>query len=331
MSRTSPHSNADLPPPSDRRVPRSSRGDGWNALADIEVFVFAVEAELEAMDHERIGVHRRGRKPDLALRRRLIGLIWTLTFGGMQWRIAGWLSGVPFTTLHSNFARWTRLGLWRRLGQRLALDWRLAHGDEVLPSAVVADSRSLRSAPTAWVRGIDGGKLVKDVKLFAVCDKHGSLLDLDLQPANTDDRAGTLPMLPRLAALGFQGDLLGDSGFKGAPFAAAALGHDIHVSVSPGGTREGVRGSASNPAKRDQVGGRAAVRLAQPLPSPQRRVRPRRGPLCRAYLDCDDLHHRTPARRSNPGAVRDLFAYSFLERSQQDTLLVRGWGVRGAR
>jgi hypothetical protein len=48
------------------------------------------------------------------------------------------------------------------------------------------------------VRGIDGGKLVKGVKLFAVCDKHGSLLDLELQPANTDDRAGVLPMLPRL-------------------------------------------------------------------------------------------------------------------------------------
>ena len=93
--------------------------------------------------------------------------------------------------------------------------------------------------PSAWARGIDGGKLVKGIKLFAACDKHGSLLDLELQPANTDDRAGILPTLPRLAALGFQGDLLGDSGFKGAPFAAAALEHDIHVSVSPGGTRDG--------------------------------------------------------------------------------------------
>jgi transposase len=239
MSRTDILSPADLPPPSARRVPRPNRGDGWNALADIEVFVFAVEAELEAMDRERAGVHRRGRKPDLSLRRRLIGLIWMLTFGGMQWRIAGWLSGIPFTTLHASFARWTRLGLWRRLGHRLALDWRLACGDEVLPSAVVADSRSLRSAPSAWARGIDGGKLIKGIKRFAVSDKHGSLLDLELQPANTDDRAGILPTLPRLAALGFQGALLGDSGFKGAPFAAAALEHDIQVSVSPGGTREG--------------------------------------------------------------------------------------------
>ncbi len=85
----------------------------------VEVFIFAAEAELEAMDAERVGVHRRGRKPDLELRRRVLGLIWMLTFGGMQWRIAGFLSGIPFTTLHSAFARWTRLGLWRRLGQRL--------------------------------------------------------------------------------------------------------------------------------------------------------------------------------------------------------------------
>jgi transposase len=239
MPHTDTASTADLLPPSARRLPRSYRGDGWDVLADIEVFVFAVEAELEAMDQERVGVHRRGRKPDLALRRRLIGLIRALTFGGLQWRIAGWLSGVPFTTLHSNFARWTRLGLWRRLGQRLALDWRLARGDAVLPSAVVVDSRSLRSAPSAWARGIDGGKLVKGIKLCVVCDKHGSLPDLELHPANTDDRAGALPTLPRLAALGFEGDLLGDSGFKGVSFATAALAHDIHLSVSPGGTRDG--------------------------------------------------------------------------------------------
>src|SRR5215218_10605077 len=95
MSSTGILSPVDLPPPSARRVPHPSRGDGWNILADVEVFVFAVEAELEAMDRERVGVHRRGRKPDPSLRRRLIGLIWMLTFGGMRWRIAGWLSGVP--------------------------------------------------------------------------------------------------------------------------------------------------------------------------------------------------------------------------------------------
>jgi hypothetical protein len=50
MSDTGNLSSVDLPPPSARRVPRPSRGDGWNSLADVEVFVFAIEAELEAMD-----------------------------------------------------------------------------------------------------------------------------------------------------------------------------------------------------------------------------------------------------------------------------------------
>ncbi len=56
-------------------------------------------------------------------------------------------------------------------------------------------------APTCWMRGIDGGKLIKGIKLSAVCDKHGSLLDLELAPANTDDRAGATPILPRLTEL----------------------------------------------------------------------------------------------------------------------------------
>jgi transposase len=223
-----------------RRSPRSRpRNNNWDALADINVFIAAAEAELQAMDRERSGPRRRGRKPDPDLRRRLLGLLWMLTFAGMQWRILGLLSGVPFTTLHSAFARWTRLGLWRRLGQRLAFDWRRACGDDPLPSAVVVDSRSQRSAPTCFARGIDGGKLIKGIKLYVICDKHGSLLDLELTPANVDDRAGASGMLPRLAALGFEGDLLGDSNFKGAPFALAALGYDIHVSVSPGATAEG--------------------------------------------------------------------------------------------
>src|SRR4051794_11707628 len=84
MSRTSLRSNTDLPPPSDRRVPHLNRGDGWNALADIEVFVFAVEAELEAMDRERVGVHRRGRKPDLTLRRGFVANT-SVALKGLRW------------------------------------------------------------------------------------------------------------------------------------------------------------------------------------------------------------------------------------------------------
>src|SRR3954454_1925209 len=66
MSRATCPNRADLPPPSVQRMPRPSRGDGWNTLADIEAFVFAVEAESQALDRERAGVHRRGRRLDHA-------------------------------------------------------------------------------------------------------------------------------------------------------------------------------------------------------------------------------------------------------------------------
>ena len=61
------------------RPPRSRQRNSWDALADIEVFIYAANAELEAMDAERTGVRRRGRKPDPDLRRRVLGLIWMLT------------------------------------------------------------------------------------------------------------------------------------------------------------------------------------------------------------------------------------------------------------
>ena len=98
-----------------RRIPRCRHPKAWDALADIEVFISAAEAELAAMDRERTGVHRRGRKPDPDRRRRVLGLIWMLTYGGMQWRIAGVLCGIPFTTLHGAFgsgSAWPLIGAW---------------------------------------------------------------------------------------------------------------------------------------------------------------------------------------------------------------------------
>jgi transposase len=106
-------------------------------------------------------------------------------------------------------------------------------------AALGPGSGQQRSSPTCFTRGIDGGKNIKGIKLHVVCDKHGSLIDLEVTPANHDDRASALPILPRRAELGFQGDLLGDSGYKGQPFAEAARTHDIEASVSPGGTADG--------------------------------------------------------------------------------------------
>src|SRR3954471_1138069 len=90
---------------------------------------------------------------------------------------------IPFGTLYTLFARWTRLGLWRRLLNRLILAWRRACGDTADPSAVILDSplslsasgqlsgeRSCRSAPSCFGRGFDGGKKINGVKVHLGVD-----------------------------------------------------------------------------------------------------------------------------------------------------------------
>ncbi|MFL5284412.1 MAG: transposase, partial [Rhodopila sp.] len=84
-------------------------------------------------------------------------------------------------------SRWTRLGLWRRLLERLRRCWRLACGDAPEPSAAVIDSRSCRSAPSCFDRGIDGGKKIRGVKIHVAVDKYGMPLALDVSPANRHD------------------------------------------------------------------------------------------------------------------------------------------------
>jgi hypothetical protein len=91
--------------------------------------------------------------------------IWCVGFCGMQRRAIGQPCDIPFNTLHGLFARWTRLGLRRRLLDRPRRTWRRACGDTPEPSTVVIDSRSCRSAPSCFARNIDGGKKIRGVKI----------------------------------------------------------------------------------------------------------------------------------------------------------------------
>jgi hypothetical protein len=132
----------------------------WDAFGDVDVFVDEVLAELMAMARDGTRPQRPGPKRPLAgaTLRKAVMAIWCVCFCGMQWRAIGQLCAIPFSTLYGLFARWTRLGLWRRLLDRLRRTWRRACGDAPEPSAVVIDSRSCRSAPSCFDRGINGGK-----------------------------------------------------------------------------------------------------------------------------------------------------------------------------
>ena len=182
----------------------------WDAFSDVDAFVDEVLTELAAMAATR--PTRSGPKPPLsgAALRKAIMAFWCVCFCGLQWRAIGQLCDIPFATLYTLFARWTRLGLWRRLLNRLIQAWRQACEDAPQPSAVVIDSRSCRSAPTGFGRGLDGGKKIKGIKIHLAVDKYGFPLAIDISPANRHDSKGIVPVLHQLAGRGFKGTALGD-------------------------------------------------------------------------------------------------------------------------
>jgi transposase len=165
-----------------------TRPASWDAFADVDVFVDEALTELAAMEADGTKSTRSGPKPALtgAALHKAIMAIWCLCFCGMQWRAIGQLCDLPFSTLFTLFSRWARLGLWRRLLDRLRRTWRLACVDTPEPSAVVIDSplslsasgqlsgeRSCRSAPSCFERGFDGGEKINGVKVHLGVDKYG--------------------------------------------------------------------------------------------------------------------------------------------------------------
>jgi transposase len=192
-----------------------------------------VLAELEATAKDGSRPMRSGPKPPLAgaVRRKAVMAIWCVCFCGMQWRAIGLLCGIPFGTLYGLFARWTRLGLRRRMLDRLRRTWRRVCGDSPEPGAVVIDSRSCRSAPSCFERGIDGGKNIRGVKIHVAVDKYGMPLAIDASPANRHDTKGIVPVWRTLAEGGFRGAVLGDLGYRGERLAnpGEALGINVEA------------------------------------------------------------------------------------------------------
>jgi transposase len=200
----------------------------WDAFSDVDAFVDAVMAELTAMAGTK--PTRRGPKPPLAgaALRKAIMAIWCVCFCGM-------LCDIPFGTLYTLFARWTRLGLWRRLLNRLIQTWRQACGDAADPTAVILDSRSCRSAPTCFGRGFDGGKKIKGIKIHLAVDKYGFPLAITVSPANVHDSKGIVPVLHQLAGRGFKGTALGDLSYRGQRLSKASEALGITLQPSAGG------------------------------------------------------------------------------------------------
>jgi transposase len=123
---------------------------------------------------------------------------------------------------------------------RLSVAWRVACGDAPTPSSLVIESRSCWSAPTCGFRGIDGGKNVRGVKIHIAVDKHGSPFAVEVGPANEHDAKGIRPVLEQISDLGFEGGVLGDLWYRGAPLDEFAKGIGMLGVDAVAGGRGGV-------------------------------------------------------------------------------------------
>jgi hypothetical protein len=177
--------------------PASTAPASWDAFTDVDAFVDEVLSELAAMAADGTRPTRGGPKPALtgaALRKAILAL-WCVCFCGLPWRAIGPLSDIPFGTLYTLFARWTRLGLWRRLLDRLRRTWRRACGDTPEPSTVVIDSRTCPSAPSCFSRGVDGGKKTRGASVAeAEALARGEEFDA-LQMLGEHDAGGTVNLI----------------------------------------------------------------------------------------------------------------------------------------
>ena len=88
--------------------------------------------------------------------------------------------------------------MWRRLAVGLVGMLRVFYGQD--PSVGVADTRSVRSTPTAGARGIDGGKKVNGIKLSIVTERWGFPLAMRVTTADVNDRDSLRDMLVELRA-----------------------------------------------------------------------------------------------------------------------------------
>jgi putative transposase len=205
---------------------------------DMAAFVAAAAPLAAALERSSGGGRRRGRVRKVDARD-ILARIWLVCRSGMQWRHLALLGGPRWDLVHYHFQRWTRLGLWRRFAHAALAAWCAAAGHGGERSVAVADSRSVRSTSTAGMRGIDGGKKVKGVKLHALVDRFGIPLEIGITPANVGDRDGLRGLMDMLGdEHPTVGTILGDLGYSGKELRgdAAQLGFDLKT------TRCGVDG-----------------------------------------------------------------------------------------
>lgn len=95
----------------------------------------------------------------------------------------------PWEAVYQQTQRWLKAGVFEAIVHDLRILLRLSENRAPEPTAVILDSRALRSTPESGSRGgYDGAKRKKGSKVHAAVDTLGYLLALHVSPANEQER-----------------------------------------------------------------------------------------------------------------------------------------------
>jgi transposase len=152
---------------------------------------------------------------------------------GNQWRFMPH-DLPPWPVVYQQTQRWIRAGCFETIVEDLRSLLREFAGRNAKPTAVILDSRTLRSTPESGARaGYDGAKRRKGSKVHAAVDTLGHLLALHVTAADQQDRAQVERLAAEVQRITEENVQLAyvDQGYTGEAAAEAANKHGIQLEV----------------------------------------------------------------------------------------------------